>query len=148
MSGFYKIHAASDSRPEHMTTRARGRFEVKVTPVEASEEAKAAGILRMTLAKVLEGDLVGTSRGEMFAFRTSVEGSGGYVAMERIEGTLAGKKGSFVMQHDGRMERGARSLSVVVVPDSGTGELTGLSGTLDIIITDGEHTYDFVYTLP
>lgn len=73
-----------------MTTRARGRFEVKVTPVDASDEAKAAGIARMTITKVLEGDLVGTSRGEMLAFRSSVEGSAGYVALERIEGTLAG----------------------------------------------------------
>jgi hypothetical protein len=128
-----------------MTTRARGRFQVTVTPVDASDEAKAAGLGRMTLAKVFEGDLVGTGRGEMLSFRSGVEGSAGYVAMERIEGTLAGRSGSFVMQHAGRMDRGARTLSIVVVADSGTGELDGLSGTFDIDVTDGQHTYDFAY---
>jgi hypothetical protein len=128
-----------------MTTRARGRFQVTVTPVDASDEAKAAGLGRMTLAKVFEGDLVGTGRGEMLSFRSGVEGSAGYVAMERVEGTLAGRSGSFVLQHKGCMDRGARTLSIVVVADSGTGELDGLSGTFDIDVTDGQHTYDFAY---
>jgi hypothetical protein len=131
-----------------MSEHARGRFVVTVTPVDASDEAKAAGLGRMTLAKVFEGDLVGTSRGETLSFRSGVEGSAGYVAMERVEGTLAGRTGTFVMQHDGRMDRGARELSIVVVADSGTGELAGITGTFDIDVTDGQHTYDFAYALP
>lgn len=128
-----------------MTMRARGRFNVKITPVEASAEGREAKLGRMTIDKTFEGDLEGRSTGEMLAFRSSVEGSAGYVAMERVEGTLGGKRGSFVMQHDGRMNRGERFLSVVVVPDSATDELVGLTGQLDVQITNGEHTYDFEY---
>ncbi len=129
-----------------MTMRARGRFDVKMTPVEPSAEGKLAQLGRMTIDKTIEGDLRGRSTGEMLAFRSGVEGSAGYVAMERVEGTLSGKRGTFVMQHDGRMNRGERFLSIVVVPDSGTGELVGLVGRFDIQIDDGEHSYTFDYS--
>jgi len=79
---------------------------------------------------------------------TSVKGSAGYVAIDHVTGELDGRKGSFVLQHSGAMNRGAQVLSIMVVPDSGTGELAGLSGTLSINIVDGLHFYDFIYSLP
>ena len=102
----------------------------------------------MTISKTLHGDLEGTSQGDMLAANTTVEGSAAYVAIERITGTLAGRTGSFVLQHSGTMTRGAPHLLVTVVPDSGTGDLAGLTGTFGIIIADGKHSYDFEYSLP
>ncbi len=102
----------------------------------------------MTISKTLHGDLEGTGQGEMLAANTSVEGSAAYVAIERITGTLAGRTGSFVLQHSATMTRGAPHLLVTVVPDSGTGDLAGLTGTFGIIIADGQHSYDFEYSLP
>ena len=102
----------------------------------------------MAIEKRYEGDLDATGRGEMLATRTDVEGSAGYVAMEKVTGTLHGKRGSFARQHSGTMDRGAAKLSVTVVPDSGSGELAGLTGTLAIIIEGRKHSYDFNYTLP
>jgi hypothetical protein len=128
-----------------MAKHARGRFEVKLTPASASPEGKLAELGRMSNAKTFSGDLEGRSTGEMLAFRSSVEGSAGYVAIERVDGALEGRRGTFVLQHDGRMNRGQRFLSVVVVPDSATGELVGLSGKLDTQIEKGEHSYDFEY---
>jgi hypothetical protein len=84
----------------------------------------------------------------MLAFRSAVKGSAGYVAMERVRGLLNGRTGTFVLQHSGVMVRGEQGLKVTVVPDSGTGELTGLAGSMAIIITDGKHSYEFAYTLP
>lgn len=127
--------------------QARGQFEVKLKPVEVSEEGKQASIGRMSIDKVFSGELQGRSTGEMLAFRSAVDGSAGYVAMERVDGTLGGRRGTFVLQHTGRMDRGERSLSVVVVPDSGTDELMGLRGTLDIQIAGGVHSYEFTYEL-
>jgi hypothetical protein len=101
----------------------------------------------MLIDKRFGGDLKGTSRGQMLAFRSSVEGSAGYVALEHVEGTLAGRVGSFVLQHSGTMERGAQQLSVTVVPDSGTGELSGLAGRMSIAVAEGKHSYEFDYTL-
>lgn len=103
---------------------------------------------RMSLDKQFAGDLQGTSKGQMLAFVTPVEGSAGYVAMERVTGTLHGRTGTFVLQHGGIMDRNARHLTITVVPDSGTGELEGLSGTMDIIIEGGKHSYVFEYALP
>lgn len=94
------------------------------------------------------GDLQGTSVGRMLAFRSGIEGSARYVAMERVTGTLGGRKDSFTLQHSGLMEKGAQSLTVVVVPDSGTEGLSGLSGTMKIIVTAGKHDYQFRYILP
>jgi hypothetical protein len=102
----------------------------------------------MSINKVFMGDLEGSSKGEMLSAVTSVKGSAGYVAMERVTGTLHGLSGSFALQHSGTMNRGEPQLSVTVVPDSGTGELVGLSGKLQIIIAAGKHSYEFEYSIP
>lgn len=129
-----------------MTTRASGTFEVRLSPQVDGEEA-GASLGRLLIDKRFGGDLVATSRGQMLAFRSGVEGSAGYVALERVEGTLAGRAGSFVLQHSGTMERGAQRLSITVVPDSGTGELSGLAGRMSIAFAEGGHSYEFDYTL-
>lgn len=123
---------------------AKGNFDVQLTPTSAPDAAVGA----MSIAKTFHGDLVGTSTGQMLAVRTPVEGSAGYVAMERVTGTLEGHKGSFALQHSGTMAKGTPTLSVSVVPDSGTDQLVGLKGTMDIIISPGRHDYVFRYTLP
>jgi len=127
-----------------MTSHAVGTFEVKATPVSPDTDTE---FNRLTLDKQFHGDLEGTSKGVMLAASTSVKGSAGYVAMEKITGTLKGRSGSFILQHSGTMTRGEPELKVSVVPDSGTAQLVGLSGTMDIKITDGKHFYDFQYTL-
>lgn len=139
-----------DSTMQRRTTmtRASGTFEVKMAPQPLSEVAAATSLGRMSLDKVFHGALEATSRGEMLAALTPVEGSAGYVAMERVTGTLDGREGSFVLQHTGTMERGAQRLSITVVPDSGTGALEGLAGTMSIQIEGGKHSYTFDYTLP
>ena len=134
-----------------MTTHASGRFDVKLeprAPDHGHEHEHGETIGRMTIDKRFEGDLEATSKGQMLAFLTNVGGSAGYVAMEIVDGTLHGRRGGFVLQHSGTMAHGAKELSVTVVPDSGTGELVGIAGRLDIIITNGEHSYTFDYTLP
>jgi hypothetical protein len=131
--------------PPPAMTRATGTFEVRLKPEGNPEET---GLDRTGLDKQFHGDLEATSRGEMISVRTAVPGSAGYVAMERVTGTLHGRTGAFVLQHSGTMTRGAPELSVTVVPDSGTGELAGLSGRMAIIIADGKHSYEFDYALP
>jgi hypothetical protein len=121
---------------------ATGTFDVKLTP-----QTEDAVIGRMTIDKQFHGDLEGSSKGQMLAVQGEVKGSAGYVAMERVTGTLAGRSGSFALQHTGTMNRGVPGLSVTVVPDSGTGELAALSGTMNIIRADGKHSYEFEYTL-
>jgi uncharacterized protein DUF3224 len=130
-----------------LTTHAKGTFEVKLLPL-ADEQAEAAGLGRMSINKQFHGDLEGTSQGQMMSAMSSVKGSAGYVAMEKVTGAVAGRQGTFVLQHSGTMNRGTPSLVVSVVPDSGTDELTGLSGTLQINIADGKHSYEFEYSLP
>ena len=130
-----------------MTTHAKGTFDVKVLPL-ANDHAEGAGLGRMSIDKQFHGGLEASSQGQMLAAMSSVQGSAGYVAMERVSGTLMGRNGSFVLQHTGTMNRGVPTLTVSVVPDSGTEELTGLSGTLTIIVADGKHSYDFEYSLP
>ena len=103
---------------------------------------------RMTLDKVFHGDLDATSHGEMLTGGTTVKGSGVYVAVERVEGILQGRRGTFLLYHTGVMRRGNPELAITVVPDSGTGELSGISGKLNIQIDQGKHSYDFEYTLP
>ncbi len=105
-------------------------------------------IARMSIDKKFKGDLAGESKGQMLSAGTEIEGSAGYVAMERVSGVLSGRRGTFVLQHTGTMNRGKPHLEISVVPDSGTGELVGLNGAMKIIITDGKHSYDFEYTLP
>ena len=124
--------------------KASGTFEVKVTP-QAPEEGDDSGIGRLALDKLFHGDLEATSRGQMLALSTAVEGSAGYVAMEQVSGTLHGKNGKFALQHFGKMTRGKPNLNVTVVPDSGTDALTGLSGRMEIIIAEGKHSYEFEY---
>lgn len=128
-----------------MATHARGVFEVTLTP-QTTAEGDPLG--RMALAKRFHGDIDGTSIGQMLAVRTVIENSAGYVALERVTGTLHGRDGTFALQHNGLMARGVQELSIVVVPDSGTGQLTGLTGSLTLEIVDGQHRYDLAYTLP
>jgi Protein of unknown function (DUF3224) len=127
----------------NVTTRASGTFEVKVTPQTPGD----SGIGRMLIDKQFQGDLKGTSKVEMLAMGTAVEGSAGYVAMELVNGTLNGRTGTFALQHSGTMTRGTPQLNVTVVPDSGTGELKGLSGKMSIVIADGKHSYEFEYAI-
>lgn len=129
-----------------MTKRATGTFEIKLAPLAAEDDDAVVG--RMSIDKVFEGDLIGTSKGQMLAVRTDVQGSAGYVAMEHVRGSLDGKTGTFVLQHSGVMMRGASQLKVVVVPDSGNEGLLGLKGEMTIDIVDGKHLYGFEYTLP
>jgi hypothetical protein len=130
-----------------MTTNASGTFEVKMTPQAGVDKDEDPGVGRYSLDKQFHGDLVGTSKGEMLAVGTAVEGSAGYVAMEQFKGTLNGRGGSFALQHTGTMTRGAAELSVTVVPDSGTDQLAGLAGRVTIKIDAGKHFYEFEYTL-
>ena len=130
-----------------MTNRASGTFEVKLSPQAPDEGDGGVGIGRMLIDKKFGGDLEGASRGQMLAAGTAVAGSAGYVAMEQVTGRLGGRSGSFLLQHSGTMTRGAAHLTVSVVPDSGTGELQGLTGRMNIIIAEGRHSYEFDYTL-
>jgi hypothetical protein len=131
-----------------MTGHATGTFDVKVVPQAADDQSKPAAISRMSIDKQFHGGLEGTSRVEGLTAGTDVKGSAVYVAVEQFSGTLAGRKGSFLLHHTGIMTRGAPQLTVSVVPDSGTGQLVGLTGEMNITIADGKHSYDFAYTLP
>jgi len=126
------------------TSHATGTFEVKITPQTPND----APIGRTTIDKTFQGDLKGTSQGEMLGVFTAVKGSAGYVAIERVTGTLQGRRGTFILQHSGAMNRGALQLSITVVPDSGTDQLTGLTGSMTIKVADGKHSYDFAYSGP
>lgn len=128
-------------------TRASGTFEVKLTPQATDDSGEGATLGRLSLDKRFHGDLEGTSKGEMLTAGTSVKNSAGYVAIERVSGTLHGRSGTFALQHSGTMTRGAPQLTITVVPDSGTGQLAGLAGTMTIDIADGKHSYVFEYTL-
>jgi len=128
--------------------RATGPFEVKLTPQPADDYADGAKLARLTLDKTFHGGLEATSKGQMLSAAGAVKGSAGYVAIERVTGTLDGRAGSFVLQHSGTMDRGAPQLVISVVPDSGTDALAGLSGTMSIdIAPGGAHSYVFEYTL-
>jgi hypothetical protein len=137
-----------EKRAGGMTNRATGTFEVKLVPQKPdNEESGRANISRMSADKQYHGDLEGTSHGEMLSVGDP-RSSAGYVAMERVTGKLKGRSGSFALQHSGTMTRGAPQLAITVVPDSGTGELIGLSGKMNIIIENGKHSYEFEYSLP
>jgi uncharacterized protein DUF3224 len=126
--------------------RASGMFDVNLTTI-AADDKEDATLGRLTIEKVFHGDLVATSKGQMLTAGTNVQGSAGYVAIEKVRGTLQGRTGSFVLQHSGIMTRGAGQLTITVVPDSGTEELLGLSGKFDIRIDGGKHSYTFEYTI-
>ena len=132
-----------------MKATVSGSFEVKMAPL-AWEGADGGDVAlgRFALDKEYAGPLTATARGQMLSARAPVEGSAGYVAIERVTGTLEGRRGSFVLQHSGAMGGGATDLAVRVVPDSGTEELAGLSGTMAIRIEGGGHFYDLEYSLP
>lgn len=131
-----------------MSLHATGPFDVKLDPQALDEKAGGPAISRMLLDKQLHGDLEATTKGTMLAAGTAVKGSAGYVALELVTGSLKGRTGTFVLQHSATMNRGVPTLSITVVPDSGTGQLIGLTGKMNIIIADGKHSYDFEYTLP
>ena len=130
-----------------MTTHASGPFDVKLTPQPAEPDTDG-GLNRLALDKTFHGDLDATSKGTMLSAMTDVKGSAGYVALERVTGSLHGRRGSFVLQHSGTMDRGNPTLTISVVPDSGTDELVGLSGTMAIVIAQGKHNYGFDCELP
>lgn len=130
-----------------MTQRAHGRFDVKLSPQTMADPAATSTLGRLSIAKRYAGDLEAEALGEMLTAATSVKGSAAYVAVERVTGTLAGKRGSFALHHTGVMNRGAPRLTITVVPDSGTDELAGITGTMSITIVEKEHFYDLEYTL-
>jgi hypothetical protein len=125
----------------------KGSFEAKATPDPSSDEVDGVSIGRVRVDKKFSGPLDATGKVDMIGARTKVEGSAGYAAVERISGSLEGKRGSFVVLHQGLMNRGELSLSVVIVPDSGTGELTGIRGKMAIRIEGGQHFYELDYEL-
>lgn len=131
-----------------MNYSAKGSFNVEVKPLSSPDDVEGVNLGRLSLAKTFEGELKGTGRGEMLTARTPVKGSAGYVAIERVDGELHGRKGTFVLQHSGSMNEGAQSLSITIVPGSGTGELKGISGTFKLAIAEGRHLYELEYTLP
>ena len=125
-----------------------GEFQVKLQPLEFyAKGAEGINLGRMSLDKTFTGALEANSKGEMLSAMTSTKGSAGYVAIEQVIGSLSGKKGSFVLQHFGTMNRGKDNLILEVVPDSGSGELTGISGKMLIKIDNGKHFYEFEYEL-
>ena len=131
----------------NVSKRASGTFDVKLTPKDQGADATVGG---MTIDKEFHGDLAATSKGQMLmASSSSVKNSAGYVAIEKVTGTLNGRSGSFYLQHTGVMTRGAGELTITVIPDTGTDQLSGLDGRMTITIApDGKHSYDFSYTLP
>lgn len=131
-----------------MTKHAHGTFEVQMLPQILHNQEAGPLLGRLALTKQFSGDLQAVGEGEMLTATTTVPGSAGYVAIERVMGTLAGRHGSFVLLHTGIMASGAQSLQITVVPDSGTGALTGLAGELLLTFPDGTHAYELVYTLP
>jgi hypothetical protein len=131
-----------------MSQHATGPFEVKLAPLDPAFKSDDNSIGRMSIDKQFHGDLEASSKGEMLYAGTS-KTSGGYVAIERVSGSLHGRQGTFILQHNATMTNGASQLNIIVVPGTGTGQLTGLSGTMNIIIApDGKHSYDFAYVLP
>ena len=135
------------SKETPMTQHAAGPFDVKVT--HQDDNSPDPLLARMTLDKQYHGDLEGTGQGQMLTAGTSVKGSGAYVAIEKVAGTLHGRKGTFVLQHSGTMTQNKPQLIITIVPDSGTGQLAGISGKMTITIAaDGKHSYDLEYALP
>ena len=130
-----------------VSNHAEGTFDVKMMP-QAAEQGDDSGIGRMTIDKQFHGDLEASSKGQMLAVTTTEKGSAGYVALEKVTGKLKGRSGSFALQHTGKMNRGVPELIITVVPDSGTDQLKGLSGKLEIVMVGSKHSYNFDYSLP
>jgi|SRR5580700_2586452 hypothetical protein len=131
-----------------VTEHASGTFEVKLAPSGEADKAEGSTLGSYSLDKEYHGDLEAIAKGTMLTAGTDVKGSAGYVAIERVTGTLKGHKGSFVLQHNGTLTRGTPQQNIIVVPDSGTGELVGLTGKLTVMIESGKHSYEFDYSLP
>ena len=127
---------------------AAGAFEVKMEAQGEADKGDGSTLARYSLDKQYHGDLEGAAKGMALTAGTDVKGSAGYVALERVTGTLKGRSGSFVLQHSGTMAHGESQLSVTVVPDSGTGKLVGIAGKMTIIVAAGKHSYEFEYSLP
>jgi hypothetical protein len=137
--------AFTQQKETPMTHHAHGTFTVNVLPLTP---APAEGLGRYSIDKQIHGDLEATTKGEMFTGGDPKQGVAGYVAIEVVTGTLNGKHGSFALQHSATMDRSGYKMTVIVVPGSGTGELKGIAGTFTIHIVNGEHSYNFEYTLP
>jgi len=138
------VVSAPSAAKEHLMTQAKGEFEVDLKPVSAEGEAQP----RMSIGKIFNGDLTGSSSGQMVMDGVEANGARVYVAIETVTGSLEGRDGSFILAHRGTMSSADQELSVIVVPDSGTGGLAGISGTLDIDAVEGKHFYTLDYTLP
>lgn len=130
-----------------MHALARGQFTVAMKPLGEGNAADGVTLGHLSLDKTFEGELAGTGRGQMLTALTPVQGSAGYVAIERVTGTLNGRRGGFVLQHSGTMDRGAQQLSITIVPGSGTGELAGIAGVFRLRIEGGQHHYELNYSL-
>jgi uncharacterized protein DUF3224 len=130
-----------------MTQHASGPFDVKLAPLDPAFKTEDNSIGRMSIDKQFHGDLEATSKGEML-YAGTAKTSGGYVAIERVSGTLNGRSGAFTLQHNATMTNGTPQLNIIVLPGTGTGQLTGLTGSMNIIIKEGKHSYDLTYTLP
>jgi hypothetical protein len=128
-----------------MEHHAHGTFTVDLKPLKPPP---AEGLARFSINKKLIGELEGTTIGEMFTGGDPTQGVAGYVAIEMFTGTLAGRRGTFALQHSATMDKTGRKMFVIVVPGSGTGELKGIAGTFNIEIANGQHSYDFSYSLP
>jgi hypothetical protein len=128
--------------------RATGSFEVNLQSLSNAEVSSDVLLGRMLLTKKFTGDLAASARGQMLSAGTSTKGSAGYVAIDHVTGMLDGRSGSFLLQHSGSMQRGVPTLSIKVIPDSGTEGLAGIAGTLSINVVDGKHFYDFLYSFP
>jgi hypothetical protein len=144
---FSRTLLPNSQKDNTVTQRATGPFEVKVVPLDPAFKFDENPIGHFSLDKQFHGDLEATSKGEMLS-AGSPKTSGGYVAIERVSGTLNGRSGTFILQHNATMTNGAPQLNIIVVPGTATGQLTGLTGSMNIIIKDGKHSYDFSYTLP
>ncbi|CAN5267966.1 hypothetical protein BH10PSE1_BH10PSE1_14810 [soil metagenome] len=129
------------------TQQTTGTFDVRITPVQPASDAAPDAPGRMLLAKTFQGGMEGVGAGEMLA-TMGPERSGAYVALERVTGSVDGRSGSFALVHKGLMDKGAQDLSIVIVPGSGTDDLTDISGVFHLTIADGEHRYVLEYSLP
>ena len=127
-----------------MPQHAKGPFDVTITPQASAADAPVA---RMLLYKEFRGDLEAIAHGEMMAAGEPLTGAGVYVAIDRVTGTLHGRSGSFLMAHRGVRNADGQELSIVIVPGSGTGQLTGITGTVGIEIAGKEHFYSVEYEL-
>lgn len=140
--------APSAGKATTVSRQAKGTFEVKVVPITTVDSIDAGGFGRLALAKTFQGDLVGTSVGQMIATSDGRSGAGGYVALEKVTGTLQGRTGGFILMHNGTMTSKSMELRIAVVPESGSGELAGIAGTFRIIIEGKQHRWEFDYSLP